>query len=86
MWRMASIKGFIGARNRYVANEPISRQTKACDSLDGSQPERTLLVLKITEDIKAGAVSDVLHEHAAVAVKDASGQWRFSPYRNAARV
>jgi hypothetical protein len=76
------------SRNRFVPAEPIRRPepTQTAPAADDAARERTLLVIKMTDDIKPSAISEVLHEHGAIAVKDASGHWRFSPFRNAARV
>ncbi|AET90943.1 hypothetical protein BYI23_B003360 [Burkholderia sp. YI23] len=79
-------QGVIGARNRFVPHEPLPRHPPAPHTTDDAAPQRTLLVIRISDDIKPGAIGEVLHEHGAIAVKDASGHWRFSPFRNSARV
>ncbi|SAL41180.1 hypothetical protein AWB70_03106 [Caballeronia cordobensis] len=79
-------QGVIGARNRFVPHEPLPRHPPAPHTTDDGAPQRTLLVIRISDDIKPGAIGEVLHEHGAIAVKDASGHWRFSPFRNSARV
>ena len=79
-------QGVIGARNRFVPHEPLPRHPPAPHGPDDTAPQRTLLVIRMTDDIKPGAIGEVLHEHGAIAVKDASGRWRFSPFRNAGRV
>jgi hypothetical protein len=78
-------QGVIGAHNRFVAREPWPQRTTAPPTADDTSRERTLLVIRMTAEIKAGAIGDMLHEHGAVAVKDPGGHWRFSPYRNTAR-
>jgi hypothetical protein len=78
-------QGVVGAHNRFVPNEPAARKIDDVPQLPEMR-ERTLLVIRISDDIKPASVSKVLHEHGAVAVKDPAGHWRFSPYRNAARV
>jgi hypothetical protein len=83
-------QGVIGARNRFVPHEPLTHRPPpaphAHPASDDCTAQRTLLVIRMTDDIKPGAIGAVLHEHGAIAVKDASGHWRFSPYRNPAGV
>ncbi|SAK50851.1 hypothetical protein AWB78_01084 [Caballeronia calidae] len=79
-------QGVIGARNRFVPHEPLTPHPPATHTSDDPTPQRTLLVIRITDDIKPGAIGELLHEHGAIAVKDPSGHWRFSPFRNPARV
>ncbi|BAN25652.1 putative uncharacterized protein [Caballeronia insecticola] len=75
------------ARNRFTPSEPLREPSPATDVADNdATPQRTLLVIRMTDDIKPGAVGDMLHEHGAIAVKDASGHWRFSPFRNPSRI
>lgn len=77
-------QGVIGARNRFVPHEPSPpQQAQRSQTSDDPTPQRTLLVIRMTDDIKPGAVCEVLHEHGAIAVKDPGGHWRFSPFRNA---
>jgi hypothetical protein len=75
-------QGVVGARNRFVADACSSRYAA---ETNGTR-ERTLLVIRMTDEIKPNAIGDMLHEHGAIAIKDATGHWRFSPFRNAARV
>ncbi|MFM0324674.1 hypothetical protein [Caballeronia glebae] len=80
-------QGVIGARNRFVPHEPLTQRPPTPHAADDdATPQRTLLVIRMTDDIKPGAIGEMLHEHGAIAVKDASGHWRFSPYRNPAGV
>jgi hypothetical protein len=79
-------QGVVGARNRFVPEAVSSRPIPEPKTADDCTRERTLLVIRMTDDIKPGAIGEMLHEHGAVAIKDASGHWRFSPFRNAARV
>jgi hypothetical protein len=77
------------ARNRFVPDEPPHRpasSTSPPTEADAALLQRTLLVIRLTGEINAAAIGEMMHEHGAIAVKDASGHWRFSPYRNAARV
>ncbi|SAL66042.1 hypothetical protein AWB71_03908 [Caballeronia peredens] len=75
------------ARNRFVPNEPLREPPPAADLADDdATQQRTLLVIRMTDDIKPGVVGEMLHEHGAIAVKDASGHWRFSPFRNPSRI
>ncbi|SAK88053.1 hypothetical protein AWB77_04746 [Caballeronia fortuita] len=81
-------QGVIGARNRFVPHEPhepLAPRPPAPHAADDATPQRTLLVIRMTDDIKPGAIGELLHEHGAIAVKDPSGHWRFSPFRNPAR-
>ena len=79
-------QGVIGARNRFVPHDPPVAQRAAPRATDDATPQRTLLVIRMTDDIKPGAIGEMLHEHGAIAVKDASGHWRFSPFRNPVRI
>jgi hypothetical protein len=77
-------QGVTGARNRFAAAQArLPERARASEADNAACRERTLLVIRITTDIKPGAIGEVLHEHGAVAVKDAAGHWRFSPYRTA---
>ncbi|MDR5735657.1 hypothetical protein QCE47_25360 [Caballeronia sp. LZ025] len=78
-------QGVIGAHNRFVSRDPKPPRPPGPTENDDAVRQRTLLVIRITEHIKPGPIGDMLHEHGAVAVKDAAGHWRFSPYRSAAR-
>ncbi|MDR5857571.1 hypothetical protein P9239_01940 [Caballeronia sp. LZ062] len=78
-------QGVIGAHNRFATRELATPRPPAPASSDDCCRERTLLVIKMTDEIKPGALGDMLHEHGAIAVKDPAGHWRFSPYRNHAR-
>ncbi|MDR5739321.1 MULTISPECIES: hypothetical protein [unclassified Caballeronia] len=78
-------QGVIGAHNRFVSREPQPQRPLRPAENDEAIRQRTLLVIRITDEIKPGAIGDMLHEHGAVAVKDPAGHWRFSPYRKAAR-
>ncbi|MBC8739923.1 hypothetical protein F6X40_24780 [Paraburkholderia sp. UCT31] len=48
-------------------------------------PTRTLLVVGDMRGLRAAAVREVLYDFGAVAVKDPTGHWRFSPYRKVCR-
>ena len=75
------------ARNRFVPDEPIRETPPASPPAETeATPQRTLLVIRMTDDIAPRVVGEVLHAHGAIAVKDASGHWRFSPFRKPARV
>jgi hypothetical protein len=79
-------QGVVGARHRFWGAELAPRiEERDAAHPKASGDERTLLVIRMTDDIKPGAIGDMLHEHGAVAVKDATGRWRFSPFRNAGR-
>jgi hypothetical protein len=79
-------QGVTGARNRFsTASVKLPEALTRDDAQMPDCRERTLLVIKLSDDIKAAAIGEVLHEHGAVAVKDGSGHWRFSPYRSTAR-
>jgi hypothetical protein len=79
-------QGVIGAHNRFVARDPQPQRPVTPAQHDDAVRQRTLLVIRITDDIKPGAIGDMLHEHGAIAVKDPAGHWRFSPFRNTARI
>jgi hypothetical protein len=51
------------------------------DPASNDASARTLLVVNAPTATKLTAVCEVLYEHGAMAVKDANGRWRFSPYR-----
>lgn len=75
------------ARNRPVPTEPMRECASGRHmSVSDATPRRTLLVIRMTGDIAPDAVGEVLHAHGTIAVKDTSGHWRFSPFRNRARV
>ncbi|WP_250535058.1 hypothetical protein [Caballeronia sp. AZ10_KS36] len=78
-------QGVVGAHNRFAPREPLAPRPPAPVVASDDCRERTLLIIRLTDDIKPGAIGDMLHEHGAVAVKDPAGHWRFSPYRNHAR-
>jgi hypothetical protein len=70
------------ARNRFIPDEPMREPPPASPTADDdATPQRTLLVIRMTDAIKPRTVSDMLHEHGAIAVKDAGGHWHFSPFR-----
>lgn len=80
-------QGVIGARNRFSAQSaklPESSPVRD-DAHSAEYRERTLLVIRLSDDIKPGAVGEMLHEYGAIAVKDGAGHWRFSPFRGAHR-
>ncbi|WP_277183760.1 hypothetical protein [Caballeronia sp. BR00000012568055] len=79
-------QGVTGSKNRYVADVASPCYANKPKAADDATRERTLLVIRITDEIKPAAIADMLHEHGAVAIKDATGHWRSSPFRNAARV
>ncbi|SAL71177.1 hypothetical protein [Caballeronia telluris] len=80
-------QGVVGGRNRFTAAS--ARLPEPLPGNDDTAPVeyrgRTLLVIRLSDEIKPGAVGEMLHEHGAIAVKDASGHWRFSPYRGGSR-
>ncbi|SAL29593.1 hypothetical protein AWB68_01475 [Caballeronia choica] len=79
-------QGVVGARNRFSPGSMKRPEPLASDDAQTAEcRERTLLVIKLSDDIKPGPVGEVLHEHGAIAVKDGAGHWRFSPYRNNVR-
>ncbi|RFU49572.1 hypothetical protein [Paraburkholderia sp. DHOC27] len=78
-----------GATNRYSAetlDDAIQRDAaESSSSTPGSDATaRTLLVVEDIGGLRAATACAVLHDHGAVAVKDPSGHWHFSPRRNAA--
>jgi hypothetical protein len=72
-----------GASNRFDAGPGYLQPTETLPaSADASM--RTLLIVDLGE-LGCATATDVLYDYGAVAVKDASGHWRFSPYRNVCR-
>ena len=72
-----------GAANRFSAETD-----RAAPGTDGGSPasssptQRTLLVIEDIGGLRPATACAVLFDHGAVAVKDSSGHWRFSPHRN----
>ncbi|WP_244816303.1 hypothetical protein [Caballeronia sp. Lep1P3] len=77
-------QGVVGAHNRFVPREPPQQRPVMPSASNDSCRERTLLIIRMTDQIEPSAIGDMLHEHGAIAVKDPAGHWRFSPYRNSA--
>ncbi|KND60797.1 hypothetical protein BVER_01009 [Candidatus Burkholderia verschuerenii] len=71
-------QGVMGTRNRFIAGD--------MPSVRAASRERTLLIIKFSDELKPRAIGDVLHDHGAVAIRDATGHWRLSPFRNSARI
>jgi hypothetical protein len=72
-----------GAANRYSAETDFAAPGAVGDnSASESATERTLLVIEDICGLRPAAACGVLFDHGAVAVKDPSGHWRFSPHRN----
>jgi hypothetical protein len=51
----------------------------------GDAPVRTLLTIEDIGGLRPATACEVLYDYGAVAVKDTSGHWRFSPRRNVCR-
>jgi len=64
-------QGAVGTTNRFRSS--------------GIDSDRALLVVNAPTAPKLTTVWEVLYEHGAMAVKDPSGHWRFSPYRTVCR-
>jgi hypothetical protein len=72
-----------GAANRYSAETDCATPSIGGGSVaGGSATERTLLVVEDICGLRPATACTVLFDHGAVAVKDPSGHWRFSPHRN----
>jgi hypothetical protein len=78
-------QGVICTRNRYAPERPAQDRVSAAYARDDGARHRTLLVIRVTDEIKPNSIGDVLHEHGALAVKDAAGHWHFSPFRKTVR-
>jgi hypothetical protein len=80
-------QGVVGARNRFsTASARLPEPLPASEDAPPAEYRgRTLLVIRLSDEIKPGAVGEMLHEYGAIAVKDGAGHWRFSPYRSGSR-
>jgi hypothetical protein len=75
-----------GAANRYSAESDHGQlPTDAASPASGSATARTLLVIEDIGGLRPATACGVLYDYGAVAVKDPSGHWRFSPHRNVCR-
>jgi hypothetical protein len=72
-----------GAANRYSAEK--DRVEFTTEAVSGNKPTRTLLVIEDVGRLRPAIACAVLYDCGAVAIKDPSGHWRFSPYRNVCR-
>jgi hypothetical protein len=73
-----------GASNRFGAGPGYPQPTGTVVPANADLSMRTLLIVDLG-DLRPAAGTAVLYDYGAVAVKDASGHWRFSPYRNVCR-
>jgi hypothetical protein len=72
-----------GAANRYSAERDCAAPcADGGSAASGSATGRTLLVIDDICGLRPAIACGVLFDHGAVAVKDPSGHWRFSPHRN----
>ena len=80
-------QGVVGTTNRFRGSgiDPPVCAEKGVDPASNDASARALLVVNETTALKPSTVCEVLYEHGAMAVKDANGHWRFSPYRSACR-
>jgi hypothetical protein len=75
-----------GAANWYSAeSDHLELPAGATTSTSGGTSTRTLLVIENIDGLRAATACGVLFDYGAVAVKDPSGHWRFSPHRNVRR-
>jgi hypothetical protein len=75
-----------GAANRYSAEKDrVDFTTDAASGASGDTRTRTLLVIEDVGCLRPATACAVLYDCGAVAVKDPSGHWRFSPHRNVCR-
>jgi hypothetical protein len=80
-------QGAVGTTNRFRSSG-IDSPAMADEGMDPSHhgaSDRALLVVNAPTAPKLTTVWEVLYEHGAMAVKDPSGHWRFSPYRTVCR-
>ncbi|TDN70241.1 hypothetical protein [Paraburkholderia sp. BL10I2N1] len=75
--------GVAGSANRCRSSEKGYSLSAAEPSAE--TPMRTLLVVEDIRELRPAATCEVLYEYGAVAVKDPTGHWRFSPYRGVCR-
>jgi hypothetical protein len=71
-------QGVVGGSNRFIPRDT--------PSVKATRRERTLLVIRFSDALKPRVIGDMLHDHGAVAVRDATGHWRLSPFRDSARM
>jgi hypothetical protein len=74
-----------GAANRFSAERCHAGSTPGVPGLIGDASVRTLLIIEDTGVLRPATACEVLYDYGAVAVKDRSGHWRFSPRRNVCR-
>jgi hypothetical protein len=80
-------QGVLGTTNRFRGSgidSPVCAD-KGVDPASNEASARALLVVNAPTALKLTTVCEVLYEHGAMAVKDANGHWRFSPYRRVCR-
>jgi hypothetical protein len=80
-------QGVVGTTNRFRdsgIDSPVCAD-KSVDPASNDASARALLVVNETTALTPTTVCEVLYEHGAMAVKDANGHWRFSPYRRVCR-
>jgi hypothetical protein len=78
--------GVAGTANRCSPEAEYScaaANTAGPESID--IPTRTLLIIEDISGLRPAVTCEVLYEYGAVAVKDPTGHWRFSPYRKVCR-
>jgi hypothetical protein len=75
--------GLTGSAMRYSSAD--RRDSLPAIGPDIETSTRTLLVVEDIHSLRATAAREALYDFGAVAVKDPTGHWRFSPYRKAAR-
>jgi hypothetical protein len=75
--------GLAGSAIRYSSAD--RRDSLPATGPDIETPTRTLLVVEDIRGLRATAAREVLYDFGAVAVKDPTGHWRFSPYGKVCR-
>jgi hypothetical protein len=78
--------GVSGAANRYSAGTGCAAPgTDTTTPASSNAATRTLLVIGDILGLRPATACEVLFDYGAVAVKDPSGHWRFSPRRDVCR-
>lgn len=73
-----------GAANRFGAATGGAEPATDASRVSADTSMRTLLIIDLG-GLRPAQASGVLYDYGAVAVKDPSGHWRFSPYRKVCR-
>lgn len=74
-----------GAANRFSTERCRVEHTPDVGKVGGDACARTLLIIEDIGGLRPATAYEVLYDYGAVAVKDFSGHWRFSPRRDVCR-